>query len=221
MKKYFWESWKRKTKIETKAIETVQIALRFLLKNLDKKEIISVYIKGSMAKREMNPRSDVDFFIVTKYGKIIPKKLSSIGTRDKKFGRPNPKRITSHLPFYKRIYGKELDYDSFAKKNPKSAARGMAKVFIESFIPMYEKKKMDFQNLIKQVFWLTYEEQEAKGNNAQYHWGKLASHVKDKNHIIHDAIKFRKNPTKDKEIRKKFITKLKKHVKKLKKEFAK
>jgi hypothetical protein len=56
----FWESWKNKTEIENKAIESVEKARDLVIKSIPKKALVAIYIKGSFARREMKIGSDVD-----------------------------------------------------------------------------------------------------------------------------------------------------------------
>ena len=57
--RYFWDSWKRKTKQEERAIAALKKVKKLIIENL-KDEIIAIYVKGSFIRREMNAKSDVD-----------------------------------------------------------------------------------------------------------------------------------------------------------------
>ena len=43
----FWKNWKNKTAIEKRAILSIKKAMNFLITNVPKDKLISVYIKGT------------------------------------------------------------------------------------------------------------------------------------------------------------------------------
>ena len=67
----FYEKWKRKTKLETSAIVSLEKTKKIILKNIPKTELISIYLKGSFIRREMKKHSDVDFIVIVKKKVII------------------------------------------------------------------------------------------------------------------------------------------------------
>jgi predicted nucleotidyltransferase len=236
--KEFWEDWKRKTKIEEAGINSVKSAKKIILENIPKEEIISIYVKGSFARREMNKKSDIDTTTILKSSKYT-KKLRQLtkkygnsfkpeiqfstyclwelktGKKSKSHkGSPSPARILKHIPHYKIIYGNPLDIEKLFKGDDIKIFSSMTNFFKERFIPDYENKKFGFSEIVKQVFWLVENEQRAKGKNPPHHWGKLEKSIKDPNHIVHDTLKFRLHPTKDKKEREKYISKLKKYLEK-------
>jgi hypothetical protein len=113
------------------------------------------------------------------------------------------------------IYGKPLDVSKFSVRSDEQRFNGLIKAFKEIFIPLYNKKKFGFSQIVKQVFWLVDMDERIKGREPPHSWKKLAKSIKNKNHIIHDTLKFRLNPTKDKKERDKFIRKLNKYITKL------
>tara|TARA_Y100000031_G_scaffold146200_1_gene179717 strand:- start:209 stop:493 length:285 start_codon:yes stop_codon:yes gene_type:complete len=86
------------------------------------------------------------------------------------------------------------------------------------FLPNYKKKKMKFSEVVKQVFWLVEFEQRSLGKTVPHSWGLLTKSIKNKNHIIHDTLKYRLKPTKDKKLRSQYLKKLKKYLRDLDKE---
>ncbi|RMG34932.1 MAG: hypothetical protein D6732_10050, partial [Methanobacteriota archaeon] len=129
--------------------------------------------------------------------------------------RASPSRTVQHLKNYKLLYGKPLRREDFHQGTPEGHLRGMLYAFKEIFLPEHEKKKFGFSEIVKQVFWLVENEQIWKGKNPPHNWRKLAKSIKDENHIIHDALRFRLKPTKDKKERARFIRKLKKYLSEL------
>src|SRR3989344_7004305 len=93
----------------------------------------------------------------------------------------------------------------------------MVFAFKNIFLPGYKEKKFGFSEVVKQVFWLVENEQIWKGKHPPYHWKKMARSIKDKQHIIHDALRLRLRPTKDKVERAKFIRKLNAYIAELEK----
>ena len=56
----FWKKWTKKTLIEKNAIKSVINARQYIIAAVPKDKLISIYIKGSFVRREMNKTSDVD-----------------------------------------------------------------------------------------------------------------------------------------------------------------
>lgn len=245
MTKYeFWKDWKRKTKLEEKAIETLKIGRRVILKNIPRQELISIYIKGSLPRRELTKNSDVDIVCILKtkkflkklrdlekrYHKKCPMKLEIRGYTlwQLKTGKQieyacltPPPKFARHIHNFKRIYGQDLARSKFFITEPLKELKGMIKIFKYRFLPFYRKGRFDFSTILKQVFWLTETEERFKGNNPPHSWKKLAKTIKNKNHIIHLALKHRKKKTKDKKLRAAFIRKLERHLDNLEKKYLK
>jgi len=246
-KKEFWEDWKRKTKIEEEAIKSLIKGKQIIMKNIPKEEIIAIYAKGSFIRRDMNKNSDVDLVTILKTKKYLKKlRILSKRIRDKyspkiQFGsgytlwelktgnkitikgsdKPNPSRINKHFSHYELLYGDDVNKLKLHQKDDKTLLNGLIKTFHNLFLPNYRKKKMWFSEIVKQVFWLVEFEQRALGKNVPHSWKLLTKSIKNKNHIIHDTLKYRLNPTKDKKLRSQYIKKLKKYLKDLDKEFLK
>jgi len=246
MKKEFWKDWKKVTEIEKNAIKSLLEGKKIILENIPKEEIVSIYVKGSFIRREMNKHSDVDTVTILKNSKYL-KKLQKLkkNYREKfkpklefagyslwelktnrragagKKDRAAPSRMLKHLPHYKLIYGKELDTDKYFKGDDLKIISSTTKFFKTRFVPDYENKKLGFSEISKQVFWLVDNEQRALGKNPPHNWKELTKSIKDKNHIIHDTLKLRLHPTKDKKERAKYISKLKKYLNRLEREYDK
>lgn len=238
----FWKDWKRKTKLEESTIKSIKIARKIILSEIPKEQIVAIYAKGSFVRREMNKKSDVDTVTILKESKYL-KKLKKLEeqyrdayepqiqfsgyslwelknnkrTNSGKKLRASPSRTVQHLEHYKLLYGKQLRKEDFHQGPPKGHLRGMLYAFKEIFLPRYYEKKFGFSELAKQVFWLVENEQIWRGKNPPHHWRKLAKSIKDENHIIYDALRYRLKTTKDKKERAKFIKKLKKYLSELEK----
>lgn len=242
----FWKDWETKTKLEEAAINSINIAEELLFGEFPEKQIVSIYVRGSFVRREMNEESDVDIFVIIKeseylvnfvklrkicHKKYSPKinflgyslwelehnKLTSFG----KVLRASPSRFVRHLDNYKLIYGKQLRKEDFALRTPEKHLKGMIYAFKNIFIPGYNENKvgLGFSEIVKQVFWLVEQEQIMIGKNPPHHWGELAKSIKDKNHIIHNALKLRLKPTTDDIERKVFLEKLNKYLEELSKKY--
>lgn len=242
MGKEFWRDWKRKTKLEKAAIKSLKSGKKIILKNIPKDQIIAIYVKGSFVRREMNKKSDVDTFTILRTSKYLPKLIKleeryrkefkpsiqftgysilelKSGKRSKsgKKMRASPGRAVKHLKHYKHLYGTLLNPEEFPTKTDKKDLENLIRVFKNLFLPLYKKKKFGFSEISKQVFWLVENEQKFRGKNPPHNWKKLTRSIKDKNHIIHNTLRFRLKPTKDKRTRLKYIQKLEKYLKKLEK----
>ena len=233
----FWKNWKKKTKLEESAIESLKSGKTIILQNIPKEEIISIYAKGSFVRREMNKNSDVDTSTILKHSRYLNRlkqlqkkyknkfepnieftgySLWELNNNKKaktgKTNRPAPSRIVQHLEYYRLIYGKSLKKEDFHQGDDTKRLRTMIDIFRTLFLPGYEKKEFGFSTIVKQTFWLVENEQKVKGKNPPHHWSRLARSIKDKDHIIHDVLRFRKKPTKDKKEKSKFIKKLNKYL---------
>ena len=239
MSKEFWKNWKNKSKLEITAINSIKKAKNLLLKNIPKEQITSIYIKGSFVRRELTKNSDVDIVPIVKdsrylkkilklqkeYSKeITPSELLPHSIREfrenkyfleKEGPRAHPNLFIKRIKYYNLIYGKPLDVSKFSVRSDEQRFKGLIKAFNEIFIPLHNKKKFGFSQIVKQVFWLVDMDERINGRKPPHSWKKLAKSIKSKNHIIHDALNFRLNPTKDKKERDKFIRKLNKYITKL------
>jgi len=240
MKKEFWRDWKSPTQLEKQAIKSLKVGKRIILQNIPREKIQSIYVKGTFVMREMNSKSDVDLSIIVKESKLMDK-INKLNKKFKEKHKPQigftgysiqelkkgkisrygkqirtgPRRALKQFHHYKLIYGEPLDLTKFDSGKDVKQLETMIKVFNELFLPSYRKGKFGFAQIVKQVFWLTENELRAKNIKHGYSYRKIAKAVKDKNHIIHEALKIRLKPTKDKAIRKQFIAKLKKHLREL------
>lgn len=239
MKKEFWLGWKNITKQEKAAIRSLIKAKKLILDNIPHKEVIVMYAKGSFPRREMKPWSDVDILVVVSSAKWFHKIKKLAKEHKSEFDIPvgfsvwclwefktgktlkikghamGPRRNLIYLPSFKLIYGNPLKGKSKIKTN-KEYLIDIIRVFENQFLPSYKAKKMGFQEIINQVFWLTDLEQRVKGKRPPHVWRELSSSIKDKEHIVHEALMHRNLQTKDKEKKIKFIWRLKRHLKKLK-----
>ncbi len=236
MKKDFWKSWKKKTKVELKGIEVVKKARNLILKNLPKKEIVGMYSKGSFSRREMNKSSDIDLITILRHSRYLPKlerlqkenktslglsvHLSGISLYELKIGKhcktskkkASTSRTLKQIPNYKIIYGKGLEKHNFPMRSNKEDLKNLIKFYKEYLIPAYRNKKEAFATIIKGTFWLVEDEQRFKTNKSSTSWKNLAKSIRDKKHIIHETLKLRLHPTKDKKTRREFLSRLIKYI---------
>lgn len=238
MKNYPWDEWKKKTKQEKEAEKSLALAKKIILKNIPNKEIVSIYVGGSFLRREMNEKSDVDLWVIVKDTKLLERirklgeehrhdrepflGISGYSIEELKIGeqldgklRPNPSRFLKRLDTMVLIYGKALNPKNFKMRADKGELNKLIKAFNNIFLPLYYKGELGFSYIIKQVFWLVELEQKVEGKKWEHSFKGMAELIKNKNHIIHDALKFRSEKIKDKKRREKFITKLKRYLKDL------
>lgn len=239
MKKDFWDAWKYKTEIENKAIAAVKKARELIIKSIPKSALIAIYIKGSFVRREMNTSSDVDIVpIVTenKYEKdvfsvnsekiypaiVVPlsilefkenKLYSSIDPPDL---RAKPDRFLRKIDRCRLIYGKPLDLSKFTIRNDKEIFKEEIKIVKDGYILAYEDGKISFHTLLKEVFWLAEAEQYFKGIEVKESFEAIANSFKNKGHIIHQALKIRKNTNPTEKEKEEFVKKLKEYMTNLK-----
>ena len=241
MKKYFWQNWKKKSELEKKAIKIILSSKKIILENFSKEGLVSIYVKGSFVRREMNNKSDIDIMIIVEENKDmkkvdklykkyldkfeIPLQLSGYSLKELKKGklskikttgihRPLPIKLFALLSEHKLIYGKPLDKKKLKRRVIKEDLKGMIESFEEFIFPSYKKKIIDFDFLVKQVLWLVYDEIRFSGKKIKCVWKDFERVILNKEHIFYDAIKFRSKKGNEKEKRN-FIIKLKKYLGKL------
>jgi predicted nucleotidyltransferase len=59
-------NWQNITNLEKGLIETTLKAKDFILENIPNDEIVSIYLTGSLARREVNTNSDIDLIVILK-----------------------------------------------------------------------------------------------------------------------------------------------------------
>ena len=119
-----------------------------------------------------------------------------------------PSRFSKYINEYKVIYGTSLT-TLLHRRTDTEDLNGMITAFRTIFIPKYEKGEMAFQELAKQVFWLTENEERVLGRHPPHHWKKLAATITDKNHLIHTALHIRQGAKIDKDT---FVKRLTAHL---------
>ncbi|MCK4552679.1 nucleotidyltransferase domain-containing protein [Candidatus Pacearchaeota archaeon] len=237
MKKEFWTDWENKSKIEIKGIKVVRKARNLILKNIPNEEIIGIYSKGSFPRREINAKSDIDLMIIIRHSRFL-KKFKKIEKANKiSLGFPihlagvslfelkkgvhcksgdkegkSTSRIVKQLPNYKLIYGKGLGHSNFPVRSNKEDLKKLIGFYKTIFIPSYKNKKVGFSEIVKGTFWLVEDEQRFNGKEFSTSWKDLARSIKNKNHIVHETLKLRLRPTKNKKIRQKFLKRLEKYI---------
>ena len=195
---------------------SIEKAKAVILQNIPAEEIISIYVKGSYAQGELQPDSDVDIVVILKTEEFLPKvytldadisnpkeipfaivayTLAELQTGEKASNRP---KVTSpvsvfvkqldHLPL---IYGAKPEGKLFTRTDLKDLTAHIS-AFRSTFLPQYEEGKFSIKELVKQILWLADREQRVLGNVTGYSWRGLAESVKDKDHIIHLALKLRR-----------------------------
>ena len=229
--------------LKEKADISLSKAEETILKSIPNEEIVSIYIKGSYVQDELQPDSDVDVVVILKSDEYLP----AVYELTEKFGdtteppfqivaytleelqtgkwsanrTKNPTTISAfvkHLDQLPLLYGAKPEGQLFTRTDVKDLTALMS-AFEKSFLPDFEKGTFKFNEIVKQVMWLTEREQRARGIVPDYSWQKLANSIEDKNHIIHLAIKFRKQKEVSKEEQDIFMEKLKNYLEGLKEEY--
>jgi len=240
MIKYFWKDWKRKSLLEKKAINNIKIAIKRIINEASREEILSIYIKGSFIKREMKKGSDIDTILVLKtkkerkklrelknsFGKMSPPIHFGIRTyRELISGkRINPGnsagsvgRFNTNLHNFKLVYGDPLDKSKLFYRSNESMLKGMIWAFKNMFLPGYQKEEFSFDELIKQTFFLIEYSEKVEGRNPPHSFKGLKDSIKDSKNIVHDAYSLRIKSSKDIKIKKEYIKKLKSYLNRLEK----
>ncbi|MDP3733846.1 MAG: hypothetical protein Q8R37_01330 [Nanoarchaeota archaeon] len=237
----FWEKWKDTTSVEKKAIDSVIKARDLVVNAVPHQSLVAIYVKGSFARREMKESSDVDMVpIVTedKYERAIfgvnsPKiepvcvvplslsefknnKLSSQGNYTPDL-RAEPDLFLLRLKECRLIYGIPLNQEEYKVRSKNQILHDEIHKIRDGYIKAYQEGVIDFQPLLKEVFWLVEWEQNVTGKKVEHSFKGITESIKDKNHLLYDAFKFRINLHKSKTEERKFISKLEEYLDQLEK----
>ena len=152
----FWKNYKNKTSLEERAIKSIERSLDFLFSNLPKKDIVSIYIKGSFVTREMNDRSDVDIVpilrdnnVLNRFRKIrnqyneqlkpsefVPISLTELKqNKNEKSRNPlrnRPDTFLRDLDYYVWIYGMRIKKSSYPMRGANEIYKDDIKRFREN-----------------------------------------------------------------------------------------
>lgn len=119
--------------------------------------------------------------------------------------------FVKHLDKLPLIYGTKPEGQLFTRTDLKDLT-ALIVAFEKSFLPDFEKGTFRFDEIVKQVLWLVDREERAKGIVPDYSWQRLANSIEDKNHIVHLALKLRREVEVSKDEQYAFIEKLKVYV---------
>lgn len=238
----FWNNWKNVTKQEKIYIGSLKKSRTIILKSFPKKKICAIYVKGSFVRRELTPQSDIDIVIIVKDSRTL-NQVTNFSKNHKeslkpaeivtpyslwefkhsksyphKLSKSPPAVFLYHLEHHKLIWGNPIANGKYKVKSPQHRLKGLVNFLEHKYIPAYNRgESFGFRFLAKQVFWLTDLELTIKENYSSHSFKDMAKHIKDKNHIIHNAIRIRNmKTTKDPRLREKFLKKLKIYLNKLK-----
>ncbi len=230
--------------LKEKADISLLKAKEIILNSIPNDEIVSIYIKGSYVQDELRPDSDVDVVVVLKSDKYLsmvyeltekfgnttepPFQIVAYTLEELQTGKLSSKRTknpTTISIFVKQIdqlpllYGSKPKGKLFTRKDVKDLT-ALVSTFENWFLPDFDKGIFKINEIIKQVMWLTEREQRAKGIVPDYSWQKLANSIQNEDHIIHLALKLRRQKEVSKGEQDVFMEKLKDYLESLKEEYA-
>ena len=241
LKLNFLNKWGKINSLEKKAIETLKKSSKLLLKSIPSEEIVSMYVWGSFVRRELNKDSDVDLCVILKTKKYMSvlKKFAKIyehkfvidqgfsgytlwelrtGKRIKnKLSGTPPNRFMKHIEDFILIYGKDISKMKCFMPDDKRYLMHRINFVRDRVLPLYHNKSINFQELIKQVFWLIESEQYVLGEDVPHGFKELTKSINDKNHVVHDTLNLRLHSCKDKKTISIYLRKLNRYLVKLEK----
>lgn len=204
------------SELKQKAEISLEKAKAVILQNIPAEEIIAIYVKGSYAQGELQPDSDVDVVVILKTEEYLPQvytldadisnpkeipfaivayTLNELQTGEPATNRPKRTSPVSvfvkqldHLPL---IYGARPEGNLFTRTDKKDLTAHLG-AFRSTFLPDYSVGKFSIKELVKQVLWLADREQRVLGNATGYSWQALADNVTEKKHILHLALRLRR-----------------------------
>jgi predicted nucleotidyltransferase len=222
--------------LKEKADVSLSKAKETILQHIPNSEIVSIYVKGSYVQDELRSDSDVDVVVILRDEKYLPAvyelterfgntteppfqiiayTLEELQTG--KWSSNRPKKATTisvfvkHLDQFPLLYGSKPEGKLFTRTDVKDLT-ALVSFFEDSFLSDFEKGDVQFRGLIKIVLWLVEREQRARGIVPDYSWQKLADSIKDENHIVHLALKLRRQKEVSKEEQDDFVEKLKNYL---------
>lgn len=237
----FWEVWEKRTEAEEIAIDSVKRARELVVASVPADALVAIYIKGSFARRELNEGSDVDMVPIVAEDKyeeaifgvncpeiypvcVVP--LSLLEFRNNKLStradytpdlRAEPDLFLLRLEDYKLIHGIPLNVKEYPVRSTEQIVRDEIRKLREGYIKAYQEGFIGFQPLVKEVFWLVEWEQSLWGRAVDHSFAGIIATIDDKNHIVYDALEFRKNPEGNKTEEMRFISKLESYLDELEK----
>lgn len=233
------------SELKEKADISILRAKETILKSIPNDEIVSIYVKGSYVQDELQPDSDVDVVVILKsdeYLKMVYELTEKYGNtteppfqiiaytleelRTGKWALCRTKMATTisifvkHMDQFPLLYGTKPEGQLFTRTDIKDLT-ALISFFEKSFLSDFEKGSVSFKGLIKIVLWLVEREQRALGKIPDYSWQKLADSIMDESHIIHSALKFRRQTEVSKEEQDLFVKNLKNYINFLKEKYQK
>jgi predicted nucleotidyltransferase len=227
---------KNQLELKEQADVSIQKAKETILKSIPNDEIVSMYVKGSYVRDELQPDSDVDIVVILKSNEYLPAvyeltekfgntteppfQIVAYTLEELQTGTWSPNRtqnastislFVKHLDKLPLLYGSKPEGRLFTRTDIKDLTALMS-AFEKSFLPDFEKGTFKFDDVVKQVMWLTEREQRAQGIVPDYSWQKLADSIKNENHIIHLALRLRRQKEVSKEEQDVFMEKLKNYL---------
>jgi len=204
------------SELKKKAEISLQKAKEIILRNIPIDEVSAIYVKGSYVQDELTPASDVDVVVILKSEKYLldvykltedfgnsvnpPFQAVAYTLGELQTGKWITNRIKKGVPvsvFVKRmdqlpiIYGLKPKGKFFTRSDEKELSVNIS-VFRKNYLPGFENGTFKFDELVKATLWLVEREQRALGRKPDYSWQKLSDLIKNKNHIVHDALKLRR-----------------------------
>ena len=235
-----WKYWKNKTQLEKDAIDSMLKAKDYILKNIPKKEIVSIYARGSFVRREMTKNSDIDLLVILKTSKYlrnaekigekvlyiysVPVHFSFFTLKELETGKiiENKKEMVPPRLFLSGrfrntkslIYGEELPFDKLAHATDQEYLERVLFRFDYSLKEI--ERNISWKNLIKDLFYLIESEQWVKGKETPIKYREMASLLENKNPIIKEIVYYLLD-TSPEEVgikeRKRFVKQAKKYIK--------
>lgn len=207
----FWKYWKNKSSIERSLIKELVSAKSLFETEL--KVLEAIYVKGSFQRREIVKGSDLDLVLVYKIDmyddnvknlkeklkqfKLNKINLSAYSLKElfegkTKLGK-NTKRFSKHLYQFKLLFGVNLNRYKLRIRSDEEDLEKLIGAFHTIFLPKYASGEMSFQEIVKQVFWLTDNELRYIKIKPKNKWCLLVKQALkvDEGHIVGDALKYR------------------------------
>lgn len=212
----FWETWGNPSAIEQRAINSVKKARDQVINAIPKEALVAIYIKGSFTRREMNEQSDVDMVPIVTEDKyegsvfelnepeiapvmVIPLSLEEF--RKNELSAPSdqsidlrakPDRFLRFLKDHKLIYGTPLNPEDYPIRSDAEALKDEIKILNEGYIPLYLRKEIGFDPLLKEIFWTIELELLSKGVSVEHSFRGI-SEAAPADHPINQAMRLRED----------------------------
>ncbi len=231
----FYNSWRNKTPLERRYIESLEKAVEWIKGQEFFDSVVAIYVKGSFAFREINKKSDIDLVAIMQKNSqlqrvreirdkhkdelkpvdILPISLEELAANErfvKTEMKGRPDYDTIFMRYFKFVYGKPPEMSEFKVRPTEKLREALKSGIINKFIPMQERGEFGFGQVMKQVAHLIYwDTRIATGKDFEPSWKALRKACPS-HELLGKLYAYRLKPAKDEHARKELMREVKEYL---------